>query len=59
MIGDVVNTAQRLQAAAAPGQIIINETAHEKIKESFNCVKVSEVTLKNKVKPVTIYNVID
>lgn len=59
VIGDVVNTAQRLQAAAEPGQIIINEAAYEKIKESFNCVKVKEVLLKNKAKPVLIYNVVD
>ncbi len=59
VIGDVVNTAQRLQSVASPGQIIINETAYEKIKESFNCVKVCEVKLKNKANPVTIYNVVD
>lgn len=59
VIGDVVNTAQRLQAAAEPGQIIINEAAYEKIKESFNCVKVKEVMLKNKVGVVSIYNVVD
>lgn len=59
MIGDVVNTAQRLQSVAATGQIIINENAYDKIKQSFNCTKVSEVRLKNKANPVTIYNVVD
>jgi len=59
VIGDVVNTAQRLQSVASPGQIIINETAYEKIKQSFNCSKLNEVTLKNKANPVTIYNVLD
>lgn len=59
VIGDTVNTAQRLQAAAEPGQIIINESAYEKIRESFNCVKVKEVLLKNKSKGMTIYNVVD
>lgn len=59
VIGDIVNTAQRLQSAAAPGEIIINETSFQKIKESFNCVKVNEVQLKNKANPVTIYNVLD
>lgn len=59
VIGDVVNTAQRLQAAAEPGQIIINEVSYDKIRESFNCVKVKEVTLKNKVGMVNIYNVLD
>ena len=58
VIGDNVNTAQRLQAAAGPGQIIITEVSYEKIKESFNCVKVKEVTLKNKANTFTIYNVL-
>ncbi len=59
VIGDIVNTAQRLQSVASPGQIIINETSYEKIKQSFNCSKLSEVTLKNKANQVTIYNVLD
>lgn len=59
VIGDVVNTAQRLQSAAKQGQIIISETAYEKVKESFNCNKVGEVTLKNKANPATIYEVLD
>ncbi|MBY0433314.1 MAG: response regulator [Cyclobacteriaceae bacterium] len=57
VIGDVVNTAQRLQSVGAPGQIIINEVAYQKIKQSFNCLKVGEVSLKNKAIPVMIYNV--
>jgi class 3 adenylate cyclase len=54
-----VNTAQRLQSAAKQGQIIISESAYEKVKESFNCEKVGEVTLKNKANPATIYEVLD
>ncbi len=59
VIGDSVNTAQRLQSAAAPGQIIINEKTYEKVKESFKCNKVGEVTLKNKSTPMHIYAVLD
>lgn len=59
VIGDTVNIAQRLQSAAAPGQIIINQTAYELIKESFKCIKIDDVLLKNKQNPVTIYNVVD
>lgn len=59
VIGDVVNTAQRLQASAGPGQIIINEMAYERVKESFNCCKVGEITLKNKANPMVIYEVLD
>lgn len=59
VIGDTVNTAQRLQSAAKENQIIINETSYQKIKESFSCQKAGEVNLKNKFAPVTIYEVLD
>jgi adenylate cyclase len=48
-----------LQSAAGPGQIIINETAYNKVKESFNCKPVGEVTLKNKSGMMMIYEVMD
>jgi len=59
VIGDVVNTAQRLQGQALPGQIIIAESDYLKIKESFNCVKVDAAKLKNKKEPITLYEVLD
>jgi adenylate cyclase len=59
VIGDVVNTAQRLQAAAKEGQIMINEAAYEKVKESFNCRMVGEVLMKNKTRPVLVYEVLN
>lgn len=59
VIGDVVNTAQRLQSAAQAGQIIISEEAYEKVKESFSCRKVGEVILKNKTNPIVAYEVMD
>lgn len=57
VIGDIVNTAQRLQTVATPGQIVINESCYKKIKESFNCTKVGEVSLKNKSNLEIIYEV--
>ncbi len=59
VIGDTVNTAQRLQSAAGPGQILINSNSYEKVKESFNCRKVGEVSLKNKADIVITYEVLD
>jgi adenylate cyclase len=59
VIGDVVNTAQRLQSEANPRQIIINEKAFNTVKGSFNCERVGEVSLKNKANPEIIYNVLD
>jgi class 3 adenylate cyclase/FixJ family two-component response regulator len=59
VIGDEVNTAQRLQSVAKDGQIIISESNYEKVKESFSCRKVGEVSLKNKANTTVIYEVLD
>ena len=59
VIGDTVNIAQRLQSVAKESQIIINEIAYQKVKESFNCRKVGEVSLKNKSNPMNVYEVMD
>jgi adenylate cyclase len=59
VIGDSVNTSQRLQSAAKAGQILISESSYEKVKESFNCNKVGDVKLKNKSKTMVIYEVLD
>ncbi|MBE7169229.1 MAG: response regulator [Williamsia sp.] len=58
VIGDAVNVAQRLQAIGKPGQIVISEAVYEKAREAFSCEKIGEVALKNKAKPVTIYEVL-
>ncbi|MCB0600542.1 MAG: response regulator [Saprospiraceae bacterium] len=59
VIGDAVNTAQRLQSAASQGQIIISEQSYEKIKESFHCERIGEAKLKNKGDLVVIYQVME
>lgn len=59
VIGDIVNTAQRLQSVAEPGQILINKRSFEKINEYFKCKIVGSRTLKNKEEPVEVYEVIE
>lgn len=59
VIGDVVNLSQRLQSTAKPNQIVITEAIYQKAKESFHCLKIGDVTLKNKALPVTIYEVVE
>ncbi|WP_153801178.1 adenylate/guanylate cyclase domain-containing protein [Foetidibacter luteolus] len=59
VVGDTVNTAQRLQSAARPGQVVIPQSAYETVKESFNCQPLGEVTLKNKAANLLIYEVLD
>src|SRR6266487_6234292 len=58
VVGDAVNTAQRLQSVAKDGQILISESSYEKVKESFNCSKIGEMELKHKKNPMMIYEVL-
>ena len=58
VIGDVVNTAQRLQSVAKPGQILITQETFEKAGNLFTVQKVGEVSLKNKANLVRVYEVI-
>jgi class 3 adenylate cyclase len=59
VIGDAVNTAQRLQSVAGEGQIIINEDTYLKVRESFSCNAIGEIALKNKARPIQVYEVVD
>jgi class 3 adenylate cyclase/ActR/RegA family two-component response regulator len=59
VVGDTVNVAQRLQSIAKEGQIVITDSAFEKVKESFNCSPIGEVILKHKASPVMVYEVLD
>ncbi|MEO6188271.1 MAG: adenylate/guanylate cyclase domain-containing protein [Ginsengibacter sp.] len=59
VIGDVVNTAQRLQDLAKPNQILISEQSYNKVKESFICQPLEAVKLKNKKQSLLVYEVLD
>ncbi len=59
VIGDTVNTAQRLQSSAGHGQIVITQDAYEKVKQSFQFEKIGSVTLKNKETEAILYQVLN
>ncbi len=59
VIGDTVNTSQRLQSAAGIGQIVITEKCYEVVKQSFNCKKIGSTSLKNKSSEITLYEVLN
>lgn len=58
VIGDTVNTAARLQDAAKENQILISENCYDEVKESFQCKLVGDIVMKNKAKPLKVYEVI-
>ncbi len=58
VIGDTVNVAQRLQGVAKPGQILVAAHVYEKAKQSFSLQEIGPTQLKNKAKPVAVYEVL-
>jgi len=50
-IGDVVNTAARLQAAAASGEIVMSSRVHDRAGEHAGDVEPREISLKGKSAP--------
>jgi len=59
VIGDVVNTAERLQESAEPNQILITESSYHLIKESFSCRHINAISFKTKTQPVNVYEVLN
>jgi class 3 adenylate cyclase len=59
VIGDTVNTAQRLQSKAQGSQVVISEDAYQKVKESFKCNAIGFASLKNKAAEVMLYEVLN
>jgi class 3 adenylate cyclase/AmiR/NasT family two-component response regulator len=59
VIGDIVNTAQRLQSVAGQNQVVITEESYEKVKLSFNCRKIGSAVFKNKQAQATLYEVLN
>lgn len=58
VIGDTVNTAQRLQSAAGADQILIAYDDYLKIKESFECREIGNIHVKNKSGELRVYEVV-
>jgi class 3 adenylate cyclase/FixJ family two-component response regulator len=58
VIGDVVNTAQRLQSAAKPGQILVAQQTYEKANTQFKFHEIGDIALKNKQHPARVYEIL-
>jgi len=57
VIGDNVNLGARLCAAAGKGEIIISESTYEMVADHVVAEKLEPITVKGKVKPISIYRV--
>ena len=58
VIGDMVNTASRICGAADPGQVLISEDTFREAQKSVNTTKLEPISVKNKSKPLQIYEVL-
>ena len=58
-IGDVVNTASRLEGKAKSGEILISESVYQNLQERIIADPVGEMELKGKSQPVQVYRLID
>jgi adenylate cyclase len=56
-IGDTVNLAARLESIALPKQILISEATAQASKELFPLISRPPITVKNRVQPVTLFEV--
>ena len=58
VIGDTVNTASRLCAAAKAGQVVISENTFKKINDSFAVDEIDAIRAKGKNEPIRVFNVL-
>jgi adenylate cyclase len=56
-IGDVVNTASRLQALAAAGQIIMSRRVYDEAGAGAHAERIGPLDLKGKAEPVEAYRI--
>ena len=55
VIGDTVNVASRLCAAAGPGEIMVSESVYKTTQEFFSSKKLSPIKVKGKEKKVPVF----
>ncbi|MHB1392303.1 MAG: tetratricopeptide repeat protein [Clostridia bacterium] len=55
VMGDTVNTAQRLQSNAGRGEILASQSVYLETKDAVKYSDMREITVKNKEKPVKCY----
>lgn len=56
VMGDIVNTAQRLQLSAGEGVILVSESVYTETRDKFEYSEPIEVKVKNREKPVSCYS---
>ena len=55
VMGDVVNTAQRLQTSAGKGKILVSESVYHETNNDIQYTKPQKISVKNKENPILAY----
>jgi class 3 adenylate cyclase len=55
VIGDTVNTAQRIEKAAGPGEVLISETVRLALGQTFRAKEKRQLSVKGKEEPLTVF----
>jgi class 3 adenylate cyclase/tetratricopeptide (TPR) repeat protein len=55
VVGDAVNVAARLQAAAAPGEIVIGRPTYDLVRDAVEVAPAEQLELKGKAEPVVAH----
>lgn len=58
-LGDVVNTASRLQTAAEPGQVLVGRSTYEATKDVIRFLAVGPLEVKGRGEPVAAWRAIE
>lgn len=58
VLGDVVVLAQRLEAAAPPGETYVGETTYELTRKQFELEPLGDLTVKGKAEPVRAWRLV-
>ena len=58
VVGDLVNTASRLQSVAPPGSVYVGEATRDLVGAAIEFREVGEQTVKGKEKPVAIFEAV-
>jgi len=57
-LGDAMNVAARIQAAAEPGSVLITASTHRLLADAFETEDIGEIVVKGKTEPVHAFRVL-
>ncbi len=57
-LGDAMNVAARMQAAAEPGSVVMTSNTHRLVTDAFETEDLGEIVVKGKTEPVHAYRVL-